>query len=231
MTHENEFGIHDNDYSWTVYCTGGSDKLCKIASSCEFSQNAMRFRCFVNGYDTAGGYFYVHSNGTYNMSSDERIKKNIKAIDKNQSIAFINGIIPSHFSLKKDKYMKQVDTDGNETGQININYEQSGFIAQNVLESAKKAGLPQSTVANTHDYEQELLLPEEQRKTLLGINITPILSHSINVLKALIENMENQQLQIDELQRQLAISEADLNNLQQTAQQQNQLLQQILTIQ
>jgi hypothetical protein len=232
MLNGTEFGIHDNTFSWSVYCNGGSDKICIISSSCWMSQQLNRFLVCFNGYNTEGGVFYVNQNGSYGWSSDERIKTNIKPIDRKQSISFINGIIPSYFCLKEAKPCTRKGVDGKEE----IIYptvcscEQCGFIAQNVLESARNAGLPDSTVTHTQDYEKELLLPEEQRKTLLGISLMPIISHSVNALKELIAQVEEQQLQIDELHRQILLSEADMNDLQQIAQQQNNLLHQLVTI-
>ena len=230
----NGFGLYDNENDdWVVYCSGESDKFCTIAGgSSQMSQNTNRFTCYQNGKDSYGGSFYVNDAGQTNITSDERIKKNIIPIDRNQSIAFINGIIPSLFCLKESKPCIKKDANGKEE----IVYpsvcscEQCGFIAQNILESARQAGLPESTVANTYKYEQELLLPEEERKTLLGVNSMPIISHSVNALKALIEQVEEQQLQINELQRQLLHSETDMNDLYQMAQQQNELLRQLVSI-
>ena len=216
----------------SVYCTGGSNKWCLIGGSCEMSQNWDRFICYANGTNTSNGYFYFNEQGGTNMTSDERIKKNIKPIDQNQSITFINGIIPSYFCLKEAKpFMKKSINGKEEMVYPSVcSCEQCGFIAQNILESARNAGLPESTVVNTYKYEQELLLPEEERKTLLSLSVIPIISHSVNALKALIEQVEEQQLQINELHRQLLVSEADMNDLQQIAEQQNELLRQLISI-
>ena len=232
MSDGTAFGIHDNQYSWSVYCTGGSNKWCLIGGSCEMSQNWDRFICYANGTNTSNGYFYFNEQGGTNMTSDERIKKNIKPIDQNQSITFINGIIPSYFCLKEAKpFMKKSINGKEEMVYPSVcSCEQCGFIAQNILESARNAGLPESTVVNTYKYEQELLLPEEERKTLLSLSVIPIISHSVNALKALIEQVEEQQLQINELHRQLLVSEADMNDLQQIAEQQNELLRQLISI-
>jgi hypothetical protein len=231
MSNGTEFGIHDNTFSWSVYCSGGGDKMCRISSSCWMSQDTFRFTVCFNGFDTNGGAFYVSNGGTGWWTSDERIKTNIKPIDRKQSVAFINGIIPSYYCLKESKPCTQKGVDGKEETiyPTVCSCEQCGFIAQNVLESARNAGLPESTVAYTQDYERELLLPEEERKALLGISLMPIISHSVNALKELIAQVEEQQLQIDELHRQILLSEADMTNLQQIAQQQNELLHQLIT--
>jgi hypothetical protein len=230
MSNGGEFGLHDNSYSWTVYCNGGSNKWCKIGGAVEMSQNWDRIIVYFNGWDTGGGYFYVNQGGGVGHISDERIKENIRPIDRNQSIEFINGIIPSNFCLKDEELVKHCDASGKETGYTSgvCNCEQTGFIAQNVLESARKVGLPDTTVLNAVDYEKELLLPEDQRKTMLSLNPVVIISHSVNVLKALIDNIDEQQLQIDELNRQISNTEVDMNNLQQIVNQQNQLLLQLV---
>jgi len=52
------------------------------------------------------------------------------------------------------------------------------------------SGAAKSVVNHWYDYEQELLKPEEERTTLIGISDTPILSHTVNVVKSLLEKIE-----------------------------------------
>ena len=84
------------------------------------------------------------------MISDRRIKKDIVASPVEQSIAFINGIEPCYFCLKQAVgeagCHKIADGKELENGQSAVcNCSQSGFIAQNVLESAIKSGIPKTS--------------------------------------------------------------------------------------
>ena len=114
------------------------------------------------------------------------------------------------------------DANGKETNLI------SGFIAQNVLASARKAGLPQSTVSNVHEYEQELSLPEEERKTLLGIGEMPLLSHSYSALKGTMAKQDLQQTQLDEIDAKCSTLDTGLTALQEIVRQNADLLQKLM---
>jgi hypothetical protein len=217
MNNGNEFGIHDNNWSWVIYCPGTSNRLCKIAGSVECSQNGDRLRVFVNGYDTGSGYFYVNSGGGYGMASDERIKKNIQPIAEEPSLTFIKNLQPSNFCLKEETGThKHCQADGTETGQASYvcNCEQSGFIAQNVLAAAVQAGIPKSVCNNWYDYEQELGLPDEQRKAILGVSTVPIVSHLTNAVKSLIRQNTEQAAEIADLEAQLEAALARLEALE-----------------
>jgi hypothetical protein len=214
MNNGNEFGLHDNTYSWAFYCNGLSDRFCKIAGSVWCSQQWDRLIVCCNGVDTGGGYFYVNQGGGYGMGSDERIKKNIQPIAEESSMTFIKNLQPSNFCLKQESGEHvQCTADGTETGIVSsvCNCEQSGFIAQNVLAAAVLAGIPKSVCNNWYDYEQELGLPDEERKAILGVSTVPIVSHLTNAVKSLISQNTTQAAEIADLETQL---EAALTRLE-----------------
>ena len=184
-----EFGLHDNTYSWAFFCDGTTYRRCTIGGSVLCSQTGDRFVVYVNGVNHSGSYFYVNSNRGYGIYSDERIKKNIEPIAEEPSITFIKNLQPSNFCLKEEPGKhKHCAADGSETGIVSsvCNCEQSGFIAQNVLSAAVQAGIPKSVCNKWYDYEQELGLPDEERKTILGVSTVPIVSHLTNAVKSLI---------------------------------------------
>ena len=217
MTNGTEYGIHDNNYSWVFYSDGGSTRTCKVSGSVQCSQAGDRLRVFVNGVDTGGGYFYVNSGAGYGMASDERIKKNIQPIAEEPSMTFIKNLQPSIFCLKEESGKhKHCAADGTETGEVSYvcNCEQSGFIAQNVLASAVLAGIPKSVCNNWYDYEQELGLPDEERKAVLGVSTVPIVSHLTNAVKSLISQNTTQAAEIADLETQLEAALARLEALE-----------------
>jgi hypothetical protein len=242
-------GIHDNVNGWIIWYN--DDKYIKDTPNLKWGNastwlgggsavvsqgrqqtitpgttETVYFMVYFNGSNDTGGFFYVKDAGVFGKTSDERIKKNIKSIDIEQSIAFIRGIIPSYFCLKQEPF-PQLDASGKETGQMYgvCNCIQSGFIAQNVLESAKKAGLPESTVSNSYEYEQELSLPKEERKTLLGLGTVTLLSHSYNALKGTMKKQDMQQAQIDEIDAKCSMLDTSLTSLQEIVRQNAELLQ------
>jgi hypothetical protein len=184
-----EFGIHDNGSTWAFYCDGSNYRRCTIGGSVKCTQTGDRLVVYVNGYDSSGSYFYVNYAGGYGIYSDERIKKNIQPISEDSSTTFVKNLQPALFCLKEEPgAYKHCTADGKETGLVSsvCNCEQSGFIAQNVLDAAIKADIPKSVCNNWYDYEQELGLPDEQRKALLGVSIVPVVSHLTNAVKSLI---------------------------------------------
>ena len=247
MGANNEFGINNSHLStdtiqkWLIHCNGDNLRSTTLAGSVMCSQDGRRFRVFFNGVNEDAGYFSiegnVQGNGTIGGNgifmpanvSDERIKKNIKPIDPNKSVDFINGAIPSFYCLKEANPCMQKKADGTEE----IVYpsvcscEQCGFIAQNILESTIKAGLPKSIIHGWYDYEQELLLPEKDRKTILGVSVVPLTCHLVNALKAKIQLMNEQQEKISILQHKLETSKNTLNNIRETVRQQSELLQRL----
>jgi hypothetical protein len=225
-----DFGIHHHVASWLIYCTGTSERHTYLAGSVRCGQTDTRFEVYYNGYNRDGGFYFINASGPFGGAiSDERIKKNIKPIDPNTSVEFINGVIPSYFCLKEAEPCTQKKADGiEETVYPTVcSCEQSGFIAQNILESTINAGLPKSIINHWYDYEQELLLPETERKTLIGINETPLVCHLVNALKARLKILKEQQEQISMLQHKLETSKITLNNMRETVRQQGELLQQL----
>jgi hypothetical protein len=190
-------GIHDNTYSWLFSWEGDGGRICYGGGgSCLFSQNYDRFQVFRNGVNSSGGYFYVNQGGGYGMSSDERLKEDISAIPVEKSIKFLHGIVPSSFHIKDQTSCKRTKADGTEEEFIPemCNCPEDGFIAQNILESAVRAGVQKSVISHWYDYEEEMKKPvEEQRLTsenTLGVNDRPIISHTVNVVKALLSRVE-----------------------------------------
>jgi hypothetical protein len=225
-----DFGIHHHVASWLIYCTGTSERHTYLAGSVRCGQTDTRFEVYYNGYNRDGGFYFINASGPFGGAiSDERIKKNIKPIDPNTSVEFINGVIPSYFCLKEAEPCTQKKADGTEETVYPTvcSCEQSGFIAQNILESTINAGLPKSIINHWYDYEQELLLPETERKTLIGINETPLVCHLVNALKARLKILKEQQEQISMLQHKLETSKITLNNMRETVRQQGELLQQL----
>lgn len=224
-----EFGIHSNYLSWLIYCNGDSARSTRLCGSVVCSQGYNRLSVFMNGYD--GYFFYINWDGGYAFYSDERAKKNIVPVDPKLSMEFMDGVVPSYFCLKQSKPFTQTGADGKEETVCPTvcTCEQAGFIAQNVLEVIKKTGLPKSTVSNWYDYEQQLLLPDEERTALLGLSHVPLVAHLVNVLKIKMQKWKEQQEQISILQQKLENSKIILNNIQETVRQQNELIQQFTT--
>ena len=215
---------------WMIKCLGNSTRITNISEQVRCSQEWDRIIVWDTLDTPASGYFYVNQQKGWGTISDERIKKNIISIEPNQSIAFINRVIPSYFCLKESEKNPQYDANGKEVGQSSgvSTCEQAGFIAQNILESTKTTGLPLSNVHNWYEYEQELLLPEGERKSLLGVNEMPLICHLVNTLKAKMQKWKEQQEQISKLQHKLAMSINIVNTIRETVRQQTELLQQLV---
>jgi len=202
MTNGTAFGLHDNGNTWAFYVPNSGTRSAFIMGSVQCSQYWDRLMAFANGYDTSGGYMYYNQGGGFGYSSDERIKKNIETTPVEQSVEFIKGIQPSYFCLKQEAQTHtHTNADGTETCTVSsvCNCQQSGFIAQNVLESAIKSGIPKSVINNWYDYEQQIGLPEEERTAILGVSLQPMISHTVNVVKHLLEIVEQQQTEIANL--------------------------------
>jgi hypothetical protein len=211
------YGIHDHSHGWPLYFEGNSARPSYVGGSVLCSQNWDRFVVFVNGYNYDGGYFYVNQQAGWGMISDERIKKNVQPVAEETSTAFIKNLKPSIFCLKEETGKHtHCQADGTETGQASYvcNCEQSGFIAQNVLESAVSAGIPKSVCNNWYDYEQELGLPDEERKAILGVSTVPIVSHLTNAVKSLIGQYTTKATRITSCKSKLASMVSRLNALE-----------------
>jgi hypothetical protein len=186
-----EVGFHSRIYSWLWYSTGATRDIV-LAGSGRFSQDWDRFLCYANGVNTGGGYFYYNQGNSYGTISDRRIKKDFQRITAEQSIEFIKALEPTSFCLKEQKPCCIKNPDGVEEmkEQSVCSCRQDGWIAQNVLEACELSGASKSVVNNWYDYQQELLKPEEERTTLIGVSDRPILSHTVNVVKTLLERIE-----------------------------------------
>jgi len=72
--------------------------------------------------------------------------------------------------------------------------EQDGFIADNVWEAVVASGASKSVLNNWSGWLADREKPEEERTlgkdTILGVCDRPILSHTVNVVKALIDRVE-----------------------------------------
>jgi hypothetical protein len=83
-----------------------------------------------------------------------------------------------------------------------------------VLAAAVLAGIPKSVCNNWYDYEQELGLPDEERKAILGVSTVPIVSHLTNAVKSLISQNTTQAAEIADLETQLEAALARLEALE-----------------
>ena len=189
-----QWGIHDNFYSWLIYGDGGVSRSVTIGGGVlRAAREYDRLLIYANGDNTAGGYFYYNQTNAYGVISDQRIKENIQESLVDKSIAFIKGLKAYQFRLKDKNVYKTKLADGTDAeceGTSVCNCLQDGWIAQNVLESAEKAGIPKNVCANWFDYQNELNLPEEERKTLIGVSDRPILCHTVTVVKELMEQLD-----------------------------------------
>jgi len=198
-TYADDWGIHDNNYSWLIRGPGGSSRQVLLGGGSVMAcQDWDLFVVWRSGieFNWSSGYFYVNKGGGFGMASDERIKKDIEPIDYKQSTDFIRAIKPATFCLKQGHTQKVRLADGTETetecgGYCNC--RESGFIAQNVLEACNRSGVPKSAINHWYDYEQQLGKPEEERTAILGVCDRPILSHTVNAVKALMEQVETLQ--------------------------------------
>jgi hypothetical protein len=198
----------------TFYTAGTcwSGSVTTVGDGCgTFSQNYDRFLCYADGSGTSGGYFYYNQTNAYGTISDRRIKKDFLSIAEEQSLAFIKALEPTSFCLKESEpcMRKKTDIDGNEVEEevfpAVCSCRQDGWVAQNVLEACRVSGASKSVINHWSDYEQELSLPEEERKTLIGVSDRPILSHTVNVVKYQQKQIEAQQKHIQVLEDREAV--------------------------
>ena len=191
-----QWGIHDNTYSWMILGSGGSSRDVTIGGGvARFSRDYDRCLMYANANDTGGGYFYYNQNNAYGTISDRRIKKDFLSITEDQSVAFIRALEPTSFCLK-DSTCKTKVADGTEVEDVGggvCSCRQDGWVAQNVLEACVVSGASKSVINHWYDYEQELLKPEEERTTLIGVSDRPILSHTVNVVKVLMAQIDTLQ--------------------------------------
>jgi len=190
-------GIHDKDNSWCLLQKGTIGLfLNRIAraSAAEFDRFII-WRVSEENY--GGGYWYWNVNGGSGYTSDIRIKKDIAPLSTNQSIAFIKHLQPSTFRMKDTEPCVRTNPDGSETIEdakgCNC-FLHDGFIAQNILEACEVSGVSKSVLNNWAGYEEMMKKPEEERvldkDNVLGVGDRPILSHTVNVVKGLMEQLD-----------------------------------------
>lgn len=195
----NEGGIHDNVYSWIMYWTGSASRqLILGGGSTMCSLDWDLFVVWRSGasFDWGNGYFYFNRGGGYGYTSDSRLKDNIQPIQANESITFLKHLQPSSFCMKKGKPYEKKNADGT-TETVHpecCTCEQDGFIADNVFEAVVASGASKSVLNNWSGWLEEMKKPEEERTltkdNILGVNDRPILSHTVNAVKSLIERVE-----------------------------------------
>ena len=188
-----QWGIHDNTHSWIITGMGGANRDVTIGGGVAlFARNYDRCIMYANATDISGGYFYYNQTNVYGTISDRRIKRDFLSITEDQSVAFIRALEPTSFCLK-DSTCKTTLADGTEVQDVGggvCSCRQDGWVAQNVLEACVVSGASKSVVNHWYDYEQELEKPEDQRTTLIGVSDRPILTHTVNVVKVLMTQIE-----------------------------------------
>jgi hypothetical protein len=209
------WGIHDNTHSWIIVGGGFDIRDVTIGGGvARFSRAYDRCLMYADGGGTGGGYFYYNAGNAFGTISDRRIKKDFQTIITEQSVAFLKALEPTSFCLKESEPCKTKLADGTEVEDCGGGVcccRQDGWVAQNVLEACERSGASKSVINHWYDYEQELKLPEEERKTLIGVSDRPILSHTVNVVKVLMERVEKleiENLRLADLAGQVLILEA-----------------------
>ena len=211
-------GIHDNIYSWLILWYGSSTRDVLLGGGSTMCSQG--WDLFVvwrtgNSYDWSNGYFYFNKGGGYGYTSDSRLKENIKPIQTNESITFLKHLQPSSFCMKEARPVEVEKADGTkETVHPQCcTCEQDGFIADNVWEAVVASGASKTVLNNWSGWLEEMKKPEEERQltkdNILGVNDRPILSHTVNAVKALIERVEQSEAKITILEAREKVWEAD----------------------
>ena len=117
--------------------------------------------------------YYDTSANVLGTTSDERTKKNIRAIDIEKSKDFILSITPSIFQYKE--------------GEFN-NINNIGFIAQDILKHAKTEA-QRNIVCNWKKYEEAIAKGEEP-KDILGVSSTLIIPELVGTIQNLNKKIE-----------------------------------------
>ena len=202
-----DVGLHDNLYSWIWNCTGDATRPMRIGGGvARFSREWDRCLMYANGDNTGGGYFYYNQGNAYGTISDSRIKTDFLRITETQSVEFLRALEPTSFCLKEDEHKKKTTlVDGVEVEDVGCGVctcRQDGWVAQNVLKACEVSGASKTAVNHWVEYEQELLKPEQERTTLIGVSDRPILSHTVNVVKHLLDRIEVLEQRNELLERQ-----------------------------
>jgi len=219
----NEGGIYDNSHGWVIRAASGVFRQVYMASIARASPSEYdRFIIWrTSENDWGGGYWYFNQAGGWGYTSDERIKKDIAPLSTQQSIAFVRHLQPTTFRMKDTEPCVRTNPDGTETVEEAKGCNcllQDGFIAQNILEACELTGVSKSVLNNWYGYEEEMKKPEEERKldkdTILGVNDRPILSHTVNAIKGLMEQLEVARKEIDVLTERNQVLEAHARQLE-----------------
>ncbi len=117
--------------------------------------------------------FYDTTANVLGTTSDERTKKNIRAIDIQKSKDFIMSITPSIFQHK--------DGDVTDTNVI-------GFIAQDILKNAKTQA--QKNIVCNHKKYEEAIARGEEPKDILGVSATLIIPELVGTIQLLNKKIE-----------------------------------------
>jgi hypothetical protein len=192
------WGIHDNTYSWLIRGSGFFNREVILGGgSTMCSRNFDRFVVWLSAaeYDYGGGYFFVNASGGFGITSDSRLKENIHPIKGSESITFLKHLQPSSFCMKEAKPFERENADG--TKEIvqpdSCSCKQDGFIADNVYEAVVASGASKSVLSHWSGWLEEMKKPEEERElgkdNILGVCDRPILSHTVNVVKVLMEQV------------------------------------------
>jgi hypothetical protein len=199
MASGDECGLHDNLWSWGLKLQGGFYRDLYLAAIARASpQEWDRFVIWrISENDWGNGYWYWNQAGGSGYASDMRIKKDIAPLESNQSVSFIKHLQPSKFRMKDTEPCCRINPDGSEVMEEAKGCNcllQDGFIAQNILEACDISGVSKSVLNNWSAYEEMMKKPEEERKiekdNVLGVGDRPILSHTVNVVKVLLDKVE-----------------------------------------
>lgn len=140
--------------------------------------SATRFTGEIGQFDTVEYY-------QLKQTSDEKLKKDIKTLNPEQCVTFLNSIRPVSFKFIND-----------ESEEIH-----SGFIAQEIADVQSEIGVDIAT--EMHNRSSNMLSENEAEESLLGIDITAIIAPLVSVV-------QSQQAEIERLKQKLSELEAKI---------------------
>lgn len=140
--------------------------------------SATRFTGEIGQFDTVEYY-------QLKQTSDEKLKKDIKTLNPEQCVTFLNSIRPVSFKFIND-----------ESEEIH-----SGFIAQEIADVQSEIGVDIAT--EMHNRSSNMLSENEAEESLLGIDITAIIAPLVSVV-------QSQQTEIEQLKQKLSELEAKI---------------------
>ncbi len=141
--------------------------------------SATRFTGEIGQFDTVEYY-------QLKQTSDEKLKKDIKTLNPEQCVTFLNSIRPVSFKFIND-----------ESEEIH-----SGFIAQEIADVQSEIGVDIAT--EMHNRSSNMLSENEAEESFLGIDITAIIAPLVSVV-------QSQQTEIEQLKQKLSELEAKIN--------------------